>query len=154
MGLPAFALIGIGLAGPDLGRSSGKSAAVAATAVATVAIIGFLPPWLSARITSSALTGEVSPEALDWARRLDPLAVEPLLAEAALAPEPAESVRPLEEAVDLQPRAVGPRVELARVYLALGRRDDARRQLLAAKQLFPGDEEIAAALRRTSAPAP
>ncbi len=150
VGLPAFALIGIGLADSDRSQLSRRFAVLAAAAMAAVAAFAFLPPWLSARITTAALEGEVSVEALDWARRLDPLAVEPLLAEAALAPTIAQSVRPLREAVELQPRSVGPRVELARVYLELGRGAAARRQLLAARRLYPSSEEIAAALRETA----
>ena len=150
VGLPAFALIGISLADNDLGQLSRKGAALAATGMAAVALVVFFPPWLSARITSSALEGEVSADALKWAQRLDPFAVEPLLAEAALAPEPAGAVRPLQEAVEKQPRSVGLRVELARVYLALGRRADARVQLLQAQRLFPSDDGIALALKRTA----
>ena len=147
-----FALVGISLAGTDLRPLGRRGAALAATALAALAIVGFLPPWLSARITGSALEGKVSVEALDWAQRLDPLTVDPLLAEAALAPTPAGAVRPLEDAVEMEPRSVGHRVELARVYLALGRRDDARRQLLEAQRLFPRDTELAAALKRAAPP--
>ena len=152
VGIPVFALIGIGLAGTDLGQLSRRGAALAAAGMAVLAIVAYLPPWLSARITSSALEGTVSVDALDWAQRLDPFAVDPLLAEAALAPSPAASLPPLLDAVGKEPRSVGIRVELARVYLSLGRRADAHTQLLVAHRLFPGDSDIAAALERTAPP--
>ena len=88
VGLPLFALVGIALA-PVGGRVlTGRTAAIAAAAVAIFAVVAFLPPWLSSRVTSSVLTGAAEVGSLRWARALDPLAVEPYLAEAAVASRP------------------------------------------------------------------
>ena len=146
VGLPLFALVGTALA-PDGGRVlGGRTAAVAAAGVALFALIAFVPPWLSSRVTDSVLTGETDAGSLRWARALDPLSVEPYLAEAAVASRPEDAIPPLERAVEKEPRAVGHRYLLGRAYLAAGRPADARRQLAVAAALFPGDEDIRNAL--------
>ena len=147
VGLPLFALVGIALA-PEGGRLlRGRAAGVAAAAVALFALVAFVPPWLSSRLTSSVLVGAGESGSLRWARALDPLAVEPYLAEAAVARRPEEAIPPLERAVEKEPRAVGHRYLLAKAYLAAGRAADAREQLTVASALFPRDEDIREALR-------
>ncbi len=146
VGLPLFALVGIALA-PVGGRAlTGRTAGIAAAAVAIFAVVAFLPPWLSSRVTSSVLTGAAEVGSLRWARALDPLAVEPYLAEAAVASRPDEAIPPLERAVEKEPRAVGHRYLLGKAYLEAGRAEDARAQLAVANVLFPGDEDIREAL--------
>jgi hypothetical protein len=148
VGLPLFAVIGIALA-PERGRLLvGRRATSAAAAVTVFALVAFLPPWLSSRVTNSVLTGETEVESLRWARALDPLAVEPYLAEAALATGPGEAIPPLESAVEKEPRAVNHRLVLGRAYLAAGRAGDALEQLLVADALFPGDDDIRETLAR------
>jgi O-antigen ligase len=148
VGLPLFALIGLALAPADGWALAGRRAAVAAAAVAVFALAAFMPPWLSSRVTNSALSGETEVESLRWARALDPLAVEPYLAEAALATSPGEAISPLESAVEKEPRAVNHRLVLGRAYLAAGRAGDALEQLRVADALFPGDDDIRETLAR------
>jgi hypothetical protein len=148
VGLPLFALIGIALAPAHGWALVGRRAGIAAAAVALFALAAFMPPWLSSRVTTSVLAGETDVESLRWARALDPLAVEPYLAEAALATDPGEAIPPLERAVDKEPRAVNHRLLLGRAYLAAGRAADALEQLLVADALFPGDDDIRKALAR------
>jgi Tfp pilus assembly protein PilF len=85
-----------------------------------IAVIGFLPPWLSATLTRSAYgeTPATQSSELQWARRLDPLSVDPLLVQAGLA------------------------------YLRAHRRADARRELAKALRLSPHDPVIQRAYRR------
>jgi hypothetical protein len=151
VGLAVFAFVGIGLAGGSGRLLVGRSAPFAAAAVGVVALLLYAPPWLSARITSATLRGEVPTSQLRWARRLDPLSVQPLLAEARLADSASGRIPPLERAVDLEPRSVGPRYELGQAYLAAGRNREAEEQLTVALRLFPGEPRIVRALRRARA---
>ena len=152
VGLPVFALLGLSFAGDEGILVAGRRAAIAAAAVAAFAVFLFLPPWLSARVTNDVLAGHASVSSLRWARALDPLSVDPDLAEAAVAERPEDAIPPLERAVDKEPRAVGNRYLLGRAYLAVGRRADARAQLSAAHALFPRDEDIAKALAEAGGP--
>ena len=146
VGLPLFALVGLALA-PVGGRAlAGRRGGIAAAAVAVFALVAFTLPWLSSRVTSSVLTGEAEVGTLRWARALDPLAVEPYLAEAAVASGPEEAIPPLERAVEKEPRAVGHRYLLGNAYLEAGQADEALAQLAVANELFPGDEDIRKAL--------
>ena len=113
------------------------------------ALLLFTPPWLSGRITDRVAAGEASVESLSWARRLDPLAVEPFLVEANLAPTPAEAVPPLERAAEQEPRNAGVRYLLGLAYLEAGRNDEARAELIQALRLYPRSAEIRRAIART-----
>ncbi len=56
--------------------------------------------WISSKLTSQALAEP--PDAardLRWARRFDPLSVEPFIARTTLARTPRERIEPLEEAL-------------------------------------------------------
>ena len=104
VGLAALVFVGIGASRGTWRQLPARYGLVSAAAVAAVAVVGFAPPWLSARFTDDAY-GERAPAAtssLDWARKLDPLSVEPLLAQAAIAASP-NNVPPLEQAVARQP---------------------------------------------------
>lgn len=151
VGLPLFALVGIALADGSGRPLVGRGGLLAGATVAAIALLLFVPPWLSARITTAALAGDVPVSQLRWARTLDPFSVEPLLAEASLAASPRDAVPPLERAVKKRPRLVGPRYQLAQAYLAAGRKRAAEEQLTVAQRLFPGDERIAAELKRARA---
>ncbi len=151
VGLPFFLLVGAGIARagpPDLAR---RAAVPGAVVVAAAAVLLLAPPWLSARITADTAGRSVADPRgeLTWARRLDPLSTEPLLAEAALARTPAAAVPPLADAAEREPRAAAVRYLLGLALLDAGRREEALRELEAAGRLSPRDERIAAALRRT-----
>ena len=85
---------------------------------------------------------------LHWARRLDPLSIDPLVAEAELASSPEEALGPLRRAVEREPHSVAPRYLLGLAYLDAGRREDARRQLREALRLAPRSDPVRQALRR------
>jgi hypothetical protein len=150
VGLPVFALVGIALSTEEGMGPTGRWAGATAAAVVAFALLLFVPPWLSARITTGVLAGDTSAESLSWAKRLDPLSAEPYLAEAALAGTPEEAIPPLEDAVAKEPRAVSHRYQLGQAFLAVGRRAEARAQLTVAHALFPRDEDIAKALARAA----
>ncbi len=138
-GLPFFLLIGAGGAGGErreLQRGAALGGAVVAVALAVVA---FVPPWLSARLTDR---GQIH-----WARRLDPLSVEPYVAEAARAPSPRSSATALEAAVRKEPRVVELRYDLGLAYVQAGKKKRARQELLEARRLDPREPRIAEALK-------
>jgi O-antigen ligase/polysaccharide polymerase Wzy-like membrane protein len=149
VGILFFLLVGAGVARDDPPALAGRIALPFAGVAAAIAVFAFAPPWLSARITSDELEqpGRNPHADLTWARRLDPLSTEPLLAESELA-SGAKAIAPLEDAVDREPRAAATRYLLGLAYLEAGRRDDALRELGEARRLSPRDEHIAGALRR------
>jgi cytochrome c-type biogenesis protein CcmH/NrfG len=114
-----------------------------------VAVFAFAPPWLSARFSQHVLDGSSSPASdLRWARRLDPLSVQPYLVQAAVARTPAEAIPPLQTAARKQPRSVEVRFELAQAYVRAKRRREGLRELRAALRLEPGAPAIEQALGR------
>jgi len=154
IGLPFFLFLGIANAGGEDDRGPPllpvRIAAPLGAAVLAVAVGGLSLPWASARLTSAALRDPARAESdLRWARRLDPLSVEPLTAEASLAGTPAAAVPPLRSALAKQPRDASLHYRLGRALLAVGDRSAARRELLAAQRLNPRDPIIASALRAT-----
>ena len=88
-----FLLLGVANAGtssdvrlPLLGN---RLALGGGLAILAIALGGFALPWLSARLTSAGLHHPSSAAAdFRWARRLDPLSVDPLVAEATVAATP------------------------------------------------------------------
>jgi hypothetical protein len=148
--IPVFLLLGIAGAGrPDPSRSGRLTQRAAGVAALLVALLVLAPPWLSAKLTSHAFSaGSAAADDLRWARRLDPLSTGPYLAQAALAPRPADALAPLRRAVEKEPRSSGLRYELGLAYLRAGRRAAARRELRAALALDPRDDLIVRTLRR------
>lgn len=148
--LPAFLMLGIAAA-PDRGtRLPARVALPAGVLAGLAALMAFAPPWLSSRLTDRAYkapSAAAAAEDLRWARRLDPLAVDPLLAAAALATPPA-NISPLIKAVGKQPRDVEVHYLLGLAYLDLGRTALARRELRLALALSPRDDAVRNALRR------
>jgi tetratricopeptide (TPR) repeat protein len=138
-GLPFFLLLGAGGSGGERGPLSRSAAVPAAAASVLVAFVLFVPPWLSARLTAR---GQVH-----WAKRLDPLAVTPYLAEAGRAGSPQEAAAALEEAVRKEPRVVELHYDLALAYIGARRWRKAKAALLEAKRLDPREPRIADALR-------
>lgn len=157
VGLPFFLFLGAGAAvgeSTTADRRVSRAALPVGLALAAGAVLLFAPPWLSSRYTARALE-QTSAEAADdlrWARRLDPLSVEPLVAEAELAPSPKQAIPPLEEAVEREPRSVGPRYLLGLAYLDAGRSSAARRELRRAVRLAPRSYAVRQALRRAETP--
>jgi tetratricopeptide (TPR) repeat protein len=149
VGVPFFVLLGAACADREP-RTAPRFAAVGvAVASAAVALVLFAPPWLSATLSSSALDGSSSPGSdLRWARRLDPLSVEPYVVAASLARTPAEAIPPLQKAARKEPRSVDARFQLGLAYLQANRRAAARRELQAALRLEPGEPSIERAIRR------
>src|SRR5262249_22072503 len=107
------------------------------------------PPWISARFTDRAYGDNPADAASDlrWARRLDPLSTDPFVAEAELA-EPPANIRPLERAVEKQPRRAALHYLLAVAYLEADRKQAARREFHSVLRLYPGEYLARAALRR------
>ncbi len=130
-GLPFWLLVGVGCSGGER-RQLGSRAALPAAAVAVViAVIAFVPPWLSARLTDH--------RNFHWAERLDPLSVDPYVSQG--------SVAALEEAVRKEPRVVELRFDLGEAYVRAGKRSKARAALEEAHRLDPRDPRIAEALK-------
>jgi hypothetical protein len=150
VGLPFFLLLGAGAAGFESQRIAPRAALAAGLGLAAASLLLFAPPWLSSRYTAGALgqTAAAAKDELRWARRLDPLSIDPFVAEAELAPSPARAVAPLRRAVDREPRSVAPRYLLGVAYLEAGRREEARRQLREALRLAPRSSRVRQALRR------
>ena len=150
VGLPVFVIVGIG-ASSDLSGALPARVALPAGFVAVLAgLFAFAPPWLSARFVDRAYETGSAPAAasdLRWARRLDPLSVDPLIARSALAAGAAK-LPPLEQAVSKRPRDSELYFLLGLAYLDAGRKADARRVLTTASLLYPRDEAIRIALRR------
>jgi O-antigen ligase len=150
LGVPFFVLLGAGAAG-RAGALRPLFAWIGAGVAVAAAVLAFAPPWLSARLSDEALESSSSRASdLRWARRLDPLSVQPYFVEAQTAPTPAAAIAPLRKAVDKQPRSAEARYELGLAYARAGRPADARAELRAALALSPRAVEIQDALRRVT----
>jgi hypothetical protein len=150
VGLPVFVLLGIGASWGGGERLVPPRAALAGGVAALVlSLLVFAPPWLSGRLVDRAYSAGEPGAANDlrWARRLDPLSTDPLVAEAALARSPAD-ISPLQRAVAKEPRREDLRYLLGIAYLAAGRKAEARRELMEALRLYPGDTLARRALAR------
>jgi tetratricopeptide (TPR) repeat protein len=150
VGLPFFLLLGAGAAGVETHRLTSRATLAGGLALAAASLLLFAPPWLSSRYTGRALeqNAAAAKDELRWARRLDPLSIDPLVAEAALASSPEEALGPLRRAIEREPHSVAPRYLLGLAYLDAGRREDARRQLREALRLAPRSDPVRQALRR------
>src|ERR1043166_6467804 len=130
-GLPFWLLLGAGASGGDR-RPLAMKAAVPAAAVAVVlAVVAFVPPWLSARFTDR---GQYR-----WAKRFDPLSVDPYITQS--------SISALQAAVRKEPRVVEWRFDLAQAYQRARELKKARAELEHARRLDPADPRIQEALR-------
>jgi hypothetical protein len=150
--LPFFLLLGIGASPAVRNPLPGKVAALGAVLAVALALVAFAPPWLSARLTAQAFEEQShSGDELRWARRLDPLSVDPLVAESVLAPSASARIGPLRRAVEMEPRSGTLHYLLGKAYLEAGRRGAAGAELRRAAQLYPRDPAIRAALKRALA---
>jgi O-antigen ligase/polysaccharide polymerase Wzy-like membrane protein len=139
-GLPFFLLVGAGGSGGERRPLPRRAAVPAAAAVALVALVAFVPPWLSARLTARGQ--------LTWAKRLDPLSVKPYVAEAARAPAARAAAAALAKAVRKEPRVVELRYDLGLAYIRAREWRRARAALDAARRLDPREPRILDALKR------
>jgi O-Antigen ligase/Tetratricopeptide repeat len=138
-GVPFFLLLGAGGAGGERRLLPGRASAAAAVVVVVVALVAFVPPWLSARLTTR---GDLAA-----AKSADPLSADPYVAQAARAATPAEAVAALTAAVRKEPRVVELRYDLALAYLRARQLQRARAELLRARSLDPGEPRIQDALK-------
>ena len=148
-GLCVFLLLGAG-ASPDGERSlPGRAALPAGVVALSLALLAFAPPWLSSRFTDRAYGNPAGARAdLRWARRLDPLSTDPLVAEGQIAATRAARIGPLARAVAKEPRREDLRYLLGIAYLDAGRRPEALRELRTALRLYPADALARQALER------
>lgn len=143
--IPFFLLAGIGLA-DDERRSLGRRPRnVASAATVVAAVVLFAPPWIAAKLVRQGLAARSTGD-LTWAHRLDPVSVDPWVAEAQIAPSAAAAVAPLERARARAPRALAVRYLLGSVYWNAGRKADAEREFEAALALHPKDPAVERAL--------
>ena len=150
--VPFFLLLGIACASARGRALRPQAARAGAAAGALVALLVLAPPWLSGRLSQRALDRPAdAARNLAWARRLDPVTVQPYIVEARLLyPDPATAApadwepaaQPLRRAVEKQPRAAETHYALGVVLLNAGRLEDARRHLLEAQRLAPRDRFV------------
>lgn len=150
VGVPFFVLLGIGASWGARGRLLSRRVAVACGVLCVaLAVVAFLPVWLSAHLVRSAQSDPSASRResdLRWARCLDPLATSVLVARAADATSYAEQVHALAKAVSMEPRQAPLRYLLGVVELNGGHGPAARRQLRRALALDPGDPIVEQAL--------
>jgi O-antigen ligase/polysaccharide polymerase Wzy-like membrane protein/tetratricopeptide repeat protein len=147
VGLPLFALVGIGAAhgAPPLRR---RAALPLAACAAALAVGAFGLPWLAARYVDTALAHPADAAAdLRHAHALDPLSLDPYEARWALAPTPRAGIAPLRAALRQEPRSVDLLVMLGRQYRLAGDRAAARRLLREALARDPRDPTVLTELR-------
>ena len=157
VGLPLFVLLGTGSSRDSPRPLRGAEYGLGAAVAAAVAVVGLLPPWLSARYVLRAerhpLSAGVAGD-LHRARQLDPLSVDPYLADWAILhavdPKSPAAIAPLEQAVRKQPRVADLWYALGRQQLAAGRKEAARRSLSVALFLDPRDPDVLVLFRRAS----
>ena len=130
-GIPFWLLVGAGGSGGERRPLAPRTAFPAAVVAVMVALVAFVPPWLSARLTDRGQ--------FRWAKRLDPLSVDPYVAQG--------SVTVLKQAVRKEPRVVELRFDLGQAYLRAGQRQRARAAFREAQKLDPRDPRIAQALK-------
>jgi O-antigen ligase len=150
--IPVFVLLGIGAApGGAGGYVKRRPALVAAALVAAVAVLVFIPVWLSGKLTREAFLdpARARPD-LRLAKRLDPLSPDPYVMQAKLDPDPAVRLRALQRAVELQPERFDFHFDLGNAYRAAGRAAEARRQYGVAARLDPRNARFYNSLARSA----
>ena len=150
-GIPFFVLLGIGSSAGDRPLLSRRVARYGAGLAILLALVAFAPPWISSRYVASAyLDSSESTRASDirWARRFDPISLDPLIAEGYTTQSQAGVIAAFRRAETKEPRNVQPHYALGVIYLGLGRKADAKRELEAALRLDPHERVILMQLRR------
>jgi hypothetical protein len=150
VGIAYAVLIGTGAATDDGDVLRPRAARAGGALAVALAVLAFAPPWLSARLTTSATDGSASdPQAaLRWARRLDPLSTAPILAQALSARTATDELRYLREVTRKEPRVMEPHYFLGVALLNLGQKSAARTQLERALRLDPGNRAVEDALAK------
>lgn len=143
--VPFFLLAGIGLADEARVRVARRPSRAGAAVCIVGAIVLLAPPWLSAKLVRDGLNGRDASD-LRWAHRLDPISVDPLVAEAQIAPSAEAALPPLLAARGRAPRSVQVRFVLGSVLWNAGRRQEALAEFERAHALAPRDPTVAAAL--------
>jgi hypothetical protein len=138
-GVAFFLLLGAGGAGGERQVLGRRETVPAAAAAVLVALVLFVPPWLSARLTDH--------DDLRWAKRLDPLSVDPYVEQSAIAPTPKAAAAALAQAVRKEPRVVELRFDLGLLYVRAHDPRRARAELLEARRLDPREPRIQQALK-------
>jgi O-antigen ligase len=144
--IPFFALAGIGLADERRRSVPTRAGRGGAALAALIALLVFLPPWLSAKLVTQGET-QRSTSDLHLAHLLDPVSVDPWIAEAQIATTPAQALGPLEQARARAPRSVEVRYLLGSAYWNDGKRAAAVNEYEAALALDPREPAIKQALR-------
>ncbi|MBV8256995.1 MAG: O-antigen ligase family protein, partial [Actinobacteria bacterium] len=142
-GIPFFLLLGA--AAGSAGRPLARRERLPATAAAVLlALVVFLPPFVSARLSSDALAHPAQATAdLRWARRLDPLSTAPEVA----AYELDGDLAAIRRAARMEPRNFAFPLLLGQVALARHDAAAARRELARAYALYPRSDLIRSELR-------
>ena len=142
--LPFLLLLGIGASGATGRRLSGRASGACVTVTLVAAVCALGPALVSTQLLARATSVTPTPPApaaargdLRWVRRLDPLSITPVLAQAARAGTAAEAVATLERARSLELRSVAVRLRLARAYLAAGLPEQATAEVAQARALDP-----------------
>jgi hypothetical protein len=130
-GLPFWLLLGAGGSGGERRPLAPRAAIPAAAVAVVVAVIAFVPPWLSSRLTDRGQ--------YHWAKRLDPLSVDSYVRQG--------TVAALQKAVRKEPRVAELRFDLGQAYLRVDEPRRARTAFLEARRLDPRDPRIALALK-------
>jgi hypothetical protein len=149
VGIFALLLAGIGASRGGWPSLRPRIGIAGGAALLVVAVLGFAPPWLSARFDDQAYGEAGSAQASDlrWARRLDPLSVDPYYTGADLAGSPGDILW-YQRAVSQQPGDAEVHQLLGQAYLDAHRFGPARAQLKIAARLSQRDPGIRAALER------
>jgi hypothetical protein len=154
IGVPFFALLGIGFSWGGDGRTLERRISLsAAVACAAVLVVGVLPAWIATRLVSDAQRHPASAASdLRWARRVDPLSTQVLITRAARASTYGEQLTALRTAVRMEPRQAPLYYLLGVVELNGGHRKQARADLTRALALDPRDPIVLAALASAAKP--
>jgi xanthosine utilization system XapX-like protein len=128
-----------------LGR---RRAILTGVAIIVLGLIAFVPPWLAARYNERAARGGAGTQNdIAWAKRLDPLALEPYLTQAVWSPNLTAAIQELRKAVRHQPRSWAAHYLLGINLLKTGQFRDAHEELFRAHKLNPNDRLVNDALK-------
>jgi hypothetical protein len=145
LGVPLFALVGIGLAAEGRGALRPAVSRGAGVVAVLIGALLFAPPWLAQHLVDDALHHD-DPSALGWARRLDPISTAPLIADAELVSNSHQQLSLLATAAKREPRVLQTQYFYGSVLLNTGHRADARRVFRHALTLDPGNPLVERAL--------